>query len=263
MKGTQQATDWYRHPAYYEAIFGTDTTKEFDFLEAMHARHGNGGRRWLEPACGAGRLIEEGARRGLTMFGYDLSDEMLAFARARLTPTLRRRVTLTEGDMATFFNPELEGRFDVAFNLVSTFRYLDSDEAACAHLRNTRRLLAPDGRYFLGFHLTDYARSDEETERWKGEIDGAAVDCFTWEGPPDRKRRRAPMTNRLRVRGPDVNLDINTEWNFRTWSSAEARSLFSRTGFRVLARHDFDYRPDRLAASDRLDSIFVLAPSEP
>src|SRR5690606_7405436 len=135
--------------------------------------------------------------------GYDLSPEMLAFARARLTPALRRKVTLAEGDMGTFFDPALEGRFDVAFNLVSTFRYLDTDAAACAHLRNTRRMLAPDGRYFLGFHLTDYARSEAETEEWQGEVDGAVVDCHTWEGAPDRKDRSAPMTNRLRIRGPD------------------------------------------------------------
>ena len=60
----QRLSDWYDHPEYYEAIFGTDTAKEVDFLEEVSRRHGTGGQRWLEPACGAGRLVAEAAGPG-------------------------------------------------------------------------------------------------------------------------------------------------------------------------------------------------------
>src|SRR6185295_12637050 len=76
--------DWYAHPRYYEAIFGVDTAREMDFVLALSRRYGTGGELLLEPACGAGRLIEEGARRGLRMVGYDASEVMLAHARRRL-----------------------------------------------------------------------------------------------------------------------------------------------------------------------------------
>lgn len=258
---TQRLSDWYDHPQYYEAIFGTDTEKELDFLEAVHAKHGNGGRRLLEPACGAGRLIEAAARRGHSIWGYDLSPKMLAHARKRLTPTLAKRVKLSRARMEEWAPAELQGSFDLAFNLVSTFRYLDSDEAALAHLRNTRRMLKPGGLYVLGFHLTDYGRSMPEEERWVGHADGARVVCLTREDVPDRKLRRAELTNTLKVKGPDADLLIDTRWFFRTWSAAQARSLFRRAGFSVLVRHDFDYTLAHPAPSDRLDSVFVLTPA--
>src|SRR4051794_11025414 len=98
----ERRTDWYAHPEYYEAIFGVDTATELDFLEAVHARYGNGGKRWLEPACGAGRLLEAAARRGYRVTGYDLSPQMLAHAKGRLKGPLRRRVTLHPGRMESF-----------------------------------------------------------------------------------------------------------------------------------------------------------------
>lgn len=259
---TQRLSDWYSHPEYYEAIFGTDTEKELDFLDALHAQRGNGGGRWLEPACGAGRLVEAAARRGRSVWGYDLSPEMLKHARQRLTPALAKRVQLSRARMEDWGPEELEGTMDLAFNLVSTFRYLDSDEAALSHLRNTRRMLAPGGLYVLGFHLTEAARTEPEAERWVGHANGARVVCNTSEGVPDSKLRRAELTNTLRVKGPGTDLRIDTRWFFRTWTAAQARSLFRRAGFKVLVRHDFDYRTDRAAPPDRLDSVFVLADAQ-
>ncbi|MCI0673014.1 MAG: class I SAM-dependent methyltransferase [Myxococcaceae bacterium] len=255
----KRLTDWYAHPRYYEAIFGTDTEREMDFLEGLHRRYGNGGRRWLEPACGAGRLLAEGAKRGLTLVGYDLSERMLAYARKRMRPASSARVSLHQARMEAFCPPQLVGRMDLAFNLVSTFRYLDSEAAALSHLRATARLLSRGGIYVLGFHLTDYARRTPERERWVGHAGGARVVCNTREGAPDRASRSSAMRNRLRVTGPRVDLLIETEWSFRTYSGAQARSLFRRAGLKVLARHDFDYTLDAQAAGDRLDSVFVLA----
>jgi len=259
----EKRTDWYEHPAYYEAIFGTDTVREVDFLEALSARHGTGGSTWLEPACGAGRLVAEAAKRGKRVVGYDISEAMLAHARKRLTPAQRRRVTLAQSRMESFFEPSLEGAVDVAHNLVSTFRYLDSEAAALAHLEGTRRLLKPEGLYVLGFHLTDYARTAPEHERWVGRVGKDSVVCNTHEGLPERRARRSPMRNRLRVQGPGKDWLIETTWYFRTYSAPQAQRLFRAAGLDVVATYDFDYD---LASpvprnSLRLDRVFVLRPS--
>jgi SAM-dependent methyltransferase len=256
----EKRTEWYDHPEYYEAIFGVDTEKEMDFLLAVHQRLGTGGRLLLEPACGAGRLVAEAARRGCQVVGYDFSEKMLAHARARLTPAQRRRVRLYPGRMESFSRPELEGQVDLAFNLVSTFRYLDSEQAALEHLRGTRRLLKPQGLYLLGFHLTDYARTRPEHERWVGHVGADTVVCNTHEGLPDRRLRRSPMRNHLRITGPGKDLLIETSWFFRTYDSAQARRLFRRAGLRVLALYDFDYQADapRQRGNGRLDTVFVL-----
>ena len=258
----QRLSDWYDHPEYYEAIFGTDTEREMDFLLEVGRRYGTGGKRLLEPACGAGRLVAAAARRGCQVVGYDISEKMLAHARQRLTPALRRRVRLYPSRMETFFRPELEGKVDLAFNLVSTFRYLDSEQAALAHLVGTRRLLEPKGVYVLGFHLTDYERKRPEHERWVERLGKDTVVCNTREGLPDRRLRRSTMRNRLRITGPGKDLLIETHWYFRTYDLAQVRRLFRRAGLRVLAVYDFGYQVEapRKRGELRLDSIFVLQP---
>jgi SAM-dependent methyltransferase len=259
----QKLSDWYDHPEYYEAIFGTDTAKELDFLLEVGRRYGTGGKQLLEPACGAGRLVAEAARRGYPVVGYDISEKMLAHARRRLTPAQRKRVSLYEARMEDFHRPELEGKVDLAFNLVSTFRYLDSEKAALAHLEGTRRLLHPEGLYVLGFHLTDYGRKKPEHERWVEKLGKDTVVCNTHEGLPDSRRRRSEMRNRLRITGPEKDLLIETHWYFRTYDITQARRLFRRAGLEVRAVYDFDYQVDvpRKRGEVRLDSIFVLRPA--
>jgi SAM-dependent methyltransferase len=259
----EKRTDWYEHPEYYEAIFGTDTVREVDFLQALSERHGTGGKQWLEPACGAGRLVAEATSRGLKVTGYDISEAMLAHARKRLTPARRRQVKLSVSRMEAFFEPSLEGKVDVAHNLVSTFRYLDSEAAALAHLKGTRRLLKPQGLYVLGFHLTDYARNTAEHERWLGKVGKDKVVCNTHEGLPDRRARRSPMRNRLRITGPGKDWLIETTWFFRTYDAAQANRLFRNAGLRVVAAYDFDYDLSAPVerGSRRLDRVFVLQPA--
>jgi SAM-dependent methyltransferase len=260
----EKRTDWYAHPEYYEAIFDADTEREIDFLLGLNARFGNGGKRWIEPACGAGRLLEAGAKRGLTVHGSDLSRPMLERARQRLTPTLRRRVTVAEGAMESYAPPKLRGKFDLAYSLVSTFRYLTSEAAALGHLRCVRSLLADGGVYVLGFHLTDYAREVPERERWVAHVDRRQgekdrVVCNTQEGLPDPKTRLSPMRNRLRVSGPGKDWLIETNWHFRTYDARQAARLFTKAGLCVKARFDFDYDLTReKPEANRLDQIYVL-----
>jgi SAM-dependent methyltransferase len=259
----KQLSDWYRHPRYYEAVFGPDTEREMDFLQAVNAAHGTGGRVLLEPACGAGRLVEAAVRRGHSVVGYDLSPQMLAHAHRRLPPPLRRRAHLSCDRMETFCPPRWVSKVDLAFSLVSTFRYLDSDEAALAHLRATRRLLRPGGVYALGFHLTDYARDRPEHERWVGQVGDEEVVCNTREWPPERRLRRARMRNRLRISGPRGRFVIQTDWYFRTWSQDEAAALLERAGFELVGLYGFD---TDLAAplswdGDRLDRLLILRPT--
>ena len=256
----RRLTDWYAHPEYYEAIFGPDSAKELEFLIGINAQFGTGGRRWLEPACGAGRLLEEGARRGLKLWGYDLSEQMLAHARRRLAPW-RRSVQLQQARMEDFAPAPLCGTIDLAYSLVSTFRYLDSEEAAFQHLRSVRKLLRPDGVYVLGFHLSDYARTTPEHERWTGSVNGRQVVCNTREWPPDRRRRRSRMRNRLQITGGgEEDLLIETEWFFRTYDAAQVLALIHRAGFELHALYDFDYRLDTPSGldTDRLDWVLIL-----
>src|SRR4051812_41597174 len=116
----RRLSDWYAHPEYYEAIFGPDSEREIDFLFELNHRYGNGGTTWLEPACGAGRLLEVGAQRGLKLHGYDLSEQMLAYAKRRLR-RWSKNVSLYRARMEEFRPARLRSRIDLAYSLVSTF----------------------------------------------------------------------------------------------------------------------------------------------
>lgn len=259
----RRLSDWYAHPEYYEAIFGPDSAKELEFLLGVNAQFGTGGKHWLEPACGAGRLLEEGARRGLKLVGYDLSEQMLDHARRRLKPWARR-VQLHKARMEDFAPPALHGKIDLAFSLVSTFRYLDSEEAALQHLRSVRSLLKPDGIYVLGFHISDYARKRPEHERWTGEVNGRSVVCNTREWPPERRARRSKMRNRLLITGGEEEpILIETEWYFRTYDAEQALQLVNNAGFELHALYDFDYQLESPSGldTDRLDWVMVLKPT--
>ena len=256
----ERKSGWYDYPEYYDAIFDPDSRKEMDFLQRVNRAHGNGGQTFLEPACGSGRLIAEGARRGARMIGYDTSEVMLSRARARLRPQWGKRVQLHQAQMESFAPRPLLAGIDLAFCLVSTFRYLSSQNAAEDHLRCVRRLLAPGGVYVLGFHLTDYARRGASHERWVGKVGRDQVVCNTREFPPNRRGRYSPMRNRLRVRGPSRDWLIETHWRFRTWDENEVAELFRRTGFDTAALYTFDY-DQPLTDTDRLDRVFILRPT--
>ena len=91
------------------------TLADVDFLEKTFGV--KPGARLLDVPCGNGRHSIELARRGYRVTGIDLSEEMLALARAELAADWRK------GDMRAL---ELEpAAFDGAFCFGNSFGYLD------------------------------------------------------------------------------------------------------------------------------------------
>jgi SAM-dependent methyltransferase len=261
-------TDWYRFPLYYDIVFDQDTGREADFLEGVMARHGvRGGpgrpARILEPACGNGRLVLELARRGHQVTGFDLSAEMLAFARQRLraeAPIVRRQVSLRQARMESFRIP---GPFDLSFCLLSTFKYLLTEAHALAHLRRTAHVLARGGLLVIGVHLTDYGRRRNDREVWRGTRDGVAVESETVTEPPNRATRLEWLRNRLRVRrrGSRAVERLETRWQCRTYDAAEMEALLARVpSLEAVACYDFSHDLDQPRALDdtQEDVVIVL-----
>ena len=127
----------YDYPQYYDLVFGSDWKAEFDFLQACFARHVDGRvRRVFEPACGTGRLVYRLAKGGYRVSGLDLNDKAVDYCNARL-----RRHGFDEScfvaDMTDFALPR---PVDAAFNMINSFRHLQSEAAASAHLDSVGRL---------------------------------------------------------------------------------------------------------------------------
>ena len=217
--------DWYDDPRWYDAIFDVGTDQEADFLEAVFEQHGTvrprGRRKVLEPACGSGRLVREMARRGWDVTGFDASRPMLDFAEQRLAGDgLQARLKVAR--MEDFGG--LRG-FHLAHCLVSTFKYLLTEDHARGHLESVARALTRGGIYVLGFHLSDYHSTALDRERWTARVDDADVVCTIQGWPPDRRRRLEKVRSRLRVTQDGVERRTETHWDFRTYDAAQTRRL--------------------------------------
>ncbi len=253
--------DWYDAPRWYDAIFDEGTDQEADFLEAAFERHATvrprGVRKALEPACGSGRLVVELARRGWEVTGFDASRPMLDFAQERLgQEALEAR--LLEGRMERF---ALGRGFHLAHCLVSTFKYLLTEDDAVGHLRSVARALAPGGIYVLGFHLSDYHDPEVDRERWTAERDGARVSCTIQGWPPDRRTRREKVRSRLKVVQGGRERRFETTWDFRTYDAAQVRRMLRAVQeLEHVATYDFthDIEAPRRLNDEQLDTVLIL-----
>jgi len=254
--------DWYESPLYYDIIFEEDTDREGAFLEMALARYGSApGKRVLEPACGSGRLLEEMARRGYDVTGFDLSPEMLEFASERLA---------AKGFEGRVFQKRMEsfrmrGKFDLAHCLVSTFKYLLTEDDARGHLESVARALVPGGIYVLGMHLSDYDDTSRSRERWVAKRDGTHVVCNIQGWPADRKLRTERVRSRMVVKEHGVERRMETNWTFRTYNARQLRSLLrSVPELEHVATYDFTYQLDgeRLLSDEQLDCVLLLRKQE-
>lgn len=249
--------DWYDTPLYYDIVFDDGTVQEADFLEGAFARHALPGksRRLLEPACGSGRLALELARRGWEVSGFDGNAHMIEFAKERIA-SAGLQACLWEDWMQSFTLPGgVRGGFDLAHCLVSTFKYLRTEQDAVACLRRVAAALRPGGLFFLGLHLTDYDRGGAEHERWVARRGAIEVVCNTHTWPADRKTRLEDLRTRLKITDRGRTHTQETRWQFRTYDAAQLKALLRKTPeLELLECFDFTYD---LAAPRRFDDSYA------
>jgi SAM-dependent methyltransferase len=153
----------YDHPKYYDVLFGADWRAEYNFMLACFQKHARCEvKRLFEPACGTGRLLVKFARAGYDVSGIDLNDKAVSYCNARLV-RYGFPPTATVADMADFRLPR---KVHAAFNTINSFRHLDSETKAAAHLRCVARALAKGGIYVLGLHLTPMSVQTCTEESW-------------------------------------------------------------------------------------------------
>jgi ubiquinone/menaquinone biosynthesis C-methylase UbiE len=107
----------------------------------------------LELGCGTGRITIPMAEAGLDVVGLDASHDMLVIARgklAALSPPLRRRVQLVEGDMRSF---AMDRRFSLVTIPYRAFLHNLTVEDQLHTLRRVGEHLSDNGR--LIFNIFD------------------------------------------------------------------------------------------------------------
>ncbi|MCC6672878.1 MAG: class I SAM-dependent methyltransferase [Planctomycetes bacterium] len=239
----------YADPLVYDVLHSPGTAQDLDGLLRIAARFAPGGApgparrrpRWLEAACGTGRYLRAAQRRGIDVVGFDLAPAMVAYARSRLVRgdagLGRGRVVVA--DMTRFARALGGRRFDLAFNLINTFRHLPDDRAALAHLREVARVLRPAGVYALGITLNLYGEEVAFAERWEGRRGACHVrQTVRYVPPGSRSQVRARIErieSRLVVRrGRRVERHAS-EYPLRSYDHGQWHALLARSPLRVVA----------------------------
>src|SRR5256886_3398443 len=119
--------NWFDYPKYYDIAFKGHARQEADFIGAACRKYCPFDvRRFLEPACGSGRLVTELAARGYEVTGFDLSQPALSYLRRRLA-RLRLHAETFEADISDFLFSQPVG---TAYCTVRTVRHLLTELAA-------------------------------------------------------------------------------------------------------------------------------------
>jgi len=211
----------YQQAEVYDRLYAWDVADERDFVLAASRRWGVARpRRVLEPFCGTGRLLA--AMPGFRV-GLDRSAAMLRRAEARGLAVLRADAR----DL-----PLATSSFDLAFNLIDSFRHLRTRGAARAHLRGVARLLRPGAAYVLGFDLAGHGPVDVSEDRWRVEEDGTAVEArIGGLGDLDPDTRLETVRAEVEVRrNGALERRVESLWPMRVWSPGEFEELLDEDG---------------------------------
>ena len=248
---------FYDDPALYDALHADGTADEVWLLDRVARLHGNGGRAALEPACGTGRYLAGLLRRGWLAHGYDLSPRMVDFARRRLSKW-GERARVERGDMVSF---RPKRTYDLAFNLLSTFRHLLSERDALAHLRLTEAALNPGGLFILGLDLAVYGEDSPDEETWTTRRGGRALTHVMMTLPPEPRRRRERVINFVTVPEGRRTRVLESAYDLRSYDSGELANLILKTKLSLAACYGYDGKPASLCGEQRALWVVLKKPA--
>ncbi len=252
--------DW---PQYYDFVYGSDWAAETKFLNHCFDRFliwpGSPSDRLnlFEPACGTGRLLFRLARQGHQVSGLDINRSAVDYCNRRLSRHGFAAPVLA-GDMCDF---ELSKPCDAAFNTVNSFRHLNSDHQALAHLQCMTRAVRPGGIYVLGFHLTPTEEEPDDRESWSHRRGHLQVNTSMWLIERNLRQRRERHALAFDVYTPSRQFRIRDEFDFRTWTVSQFADLLAQVPeFESVDVFDFAYDLDRPLNLDGTsqDAVFIL-----
>lgn len=255
---------WYDHPQYFDMVFRDETDAEVEFFERAFERFAVGPvRRLIEPGCGSGRLVVGMAAKGYDVTGLDLSDPMLRYARSRMR---RKKLAghLIHGDMtAIAHEPPMDVPYDAAFCTFNTFRHLQNDKDAIAHLRSVASHVRAGGLYVLGFHIIPLDADPDCTERWRAVAGGTTVSVTLRVIDFNRRARRETLRVSIKATKRDGAVErIRSEFPLRLYTVTQVKRLLASVEdvWDVAGVFDFDYEIDEPREMDEelTDAVLIL-----
>lgn len=252
------AANWFDYPQYYDIAFQAHTEVEIDFIEAACRKYCPfDARRFLEPACGTGRLITALAARGYQMTGFDISRPALSYLRRRLA---RRRLHAEtfEAELSDF---RVSRPADAAYCTVNTFRHLLTEQAARGHLECIARSLRPGGIYVLDLHLLPLGIDKEYTDQWTQRRSETEVTVTLRLLRTDRRRRIEDAQVCLMARRGLKEFRLQHAFQLRTYTPRQFRRLLdSVPSLELCDVYDFRYDIEQPSAlnDQAAYTVFIL-----
>ena len=249
---------WYDYPQLYELGFLKDTPKESKFLEAVFKKYVPFPvNRVIELGCGSGRLVCDMATRGFSMTGLDLNPTALAYCQKKLKKLGVKGETVV-GDMTKF---QFDQPFDAAVNAINTFRHLESEEAALAHLDCVAEHLKPGGVFVLSLHLLPPDGDLWGTERWSAKDEEQSVYYALTVVETSMKTRLEKLRISMLVKRKQESFRLSDHITLRIYSATQLKSLLAKSkNFKLVAVHDFwyDIESTQKLNAEAVDTILVL-----
>ena len=271
--------DWYAAPLYYDIVFEEETECEAAWLDELFTLFGpllepsEAHITVLEPACGSGRLMHALRLRHYRCIGFDCQAAAVDFARNKCeaaalctassslstasnssSPRPLPPYYVFEASLTNFVSvaPRLllpAGSVHVAHCLVSSLKYLRSDDELMEHFNAVAAALVDGGLYVIALHLSDYTDSSASVDEHTAERDGVRVAMTITCEPPNRDSRTEQVSIRMLVTTSDErhSHSANYRWEetMRTYDRVEVWQLLSGVShtagwFDVVAIFDYE-----------------------
>lgn len=216
-------------PVYDRLNADIDYAGWADFIEKQFAAHGSKAvSSVLDLACGTGSMTVELARRGYDMTGIDLSEDMLAVARAKCDGEhFRHSVLLVRQNMAEF---ELYGTVDAIICCLDSLNYLTDTASLARTFAHVHNYLEPDGLFVFDMNAPAKFETVYADNSYILEDDG--ILC-AWQNSYNKKTKLC-----------DFYLSIFLEDNHGKWcrfdEEQRERCYSLRTVKRLLSGNGFD-----------------------
>lgn len=195
----------------------------------------------LELACGTGRVTIPLAKEGFSVYGLDLSQEMLSIFKQKCRDLPRdtfEKITMKQEEMTNF-------SFNTSFKLVlipfHSFQALSSDEEARNCLECVYHHLDEDGTFILnvsrlsGGFAENWEPGLEAQESIMFLEDGQYVTRYTIFQELDQGRRLMAFDNLYRISGLGTEAEeYRDHLQIRYYEEDNLRSLLNEGGFEIV-----------------------------
>lgn len=206
----------------------------------------NGVRTALDCACGTGRITIALQKRGYSMIGSDLSEDMLMEARESALREGQRFLPFVCQDMTAL---SVHRSVDAVLSACDGVNYLTDRESVAAFLQSVRRCLKPGGILLFdvssAYKLEHVLGSETFTE--------VADDyAYIWYNTFDAETRLIEMDLTFFVREGTAYRRFSEQHIQRAHTEAELCALLTENGFQVCGVFDAFTRAPARAESERI-----------